>query len=195
MFNLKFILKSHPKLVQAKLLQAKLLKGNAGFSLMEILIALTILGIAGTFAASMTLERLHEGKVQSTIIQLQNLKARLQEYRRHCGNYPTTEQGLDALIKKPTAGPECKRYASSGYIEGGEVPKDPFDNDFAYESDGKSFTITSYGDDGAPAGEDKAKDFSVSDRSNAGAASAGAASDGGNQPAPNSSNPPASSGQ
>ncbi|MBF0361928.1 MAG: type II secretion system major pseudopilin GspG [Oligoflexia bacterium] len=171
------------KIFKSSLSSSPLKTANAGFSLMEILIALTILGIAGTFAASMTFERLHEGKVQSTIIQLQNLKARLQEYRRHCGIFPTSEQGLNALISKPTAGPDCKRYASAGYIEGGEVPKDPWDNDFFYESDGKSFTITSYGDDGAPGGEDKAKDFSISDKGNAGTAGAsGAGGAGGTSP-------------
>lgn len=132
---------------------------QAGFSLIEILVALTLLVLGGTFVAGQIFDTLHEGQVKSTKIQMQGLEQRLKEFRRHCGFYPTTDQGLDALISKPTSGRECKRYAPNGYIDGGNVPVDAWENEFVYESDGKSFNLYSLGNDGEEGGADKAKDI------------------------------------
>ncbi|MCK6596483.1 MAG: type II secretion system major pseudopilin GspG [Bacteriovoracaceae bacterium] len=124
-----------------------------GFSLIEILIALTLLGIAGAFVAGKVFDQLYEGEVKSTRIQMNNLDARLKEFRRKCGFYPTTEQGLEALVTKPSGGRECRDYPPNGFIEDSQVPKDPWNNDFIYESDGKTFNIISYGPDGEAGGE------------------------------------------
>ena len=143
------------------------LSKNNGFSLIEILIALALLAGAGTFVAGKIFDQLHEGKVKSTKIQMQNLADRLKEFRRHCGIYPTSAQGLDALLSKPSGGRECKRYNPGGYIEGGVVPKDPWDNDFLYESsNGKKFNIVSFGPDLAEGGEDKDADIYLYDKKN-----------------------------
>lgn len=139
--------------------QKALLQNQKGFSLIEILIALTLLAVAGTFVAGKFFENLHEGKVSSTKIQMSNLDARLKEFRRKCNFYPTTEQGLDALVTKPTGGRECKDYPANGFIEGEQVPKDPWDNDFIYESDGKTFNIMSYGPDAEAGGEGQDADI------------------------------------
>lgn len=139
--------------------QKALLQNQKGFSLIEILIALTLLAVAGTFVAGKFFENLHEGKVSSTKIQMSNLDARLKEFRRKCNFYPTSEQGLDALVTKPTSGRECKDYPASGFIEGEQVPKDPWDNDFSYDSDGKTFNIMSYGADGEQGGEGQDADI------------------------------------
>jgi general secretion pathway protein G len=125
----------------------KAAKKQAGFSIIEILVALTLLGIVGTFVAGKIFDQLKEGQISATTIQMQNFKARLQEFRRHCGSYPTEEQGLEALISKPTTGKECKRYAPNGYIEAEDVPVDPWDEEYIYKSDGKTFTIISIGPD------------------------------------------------
>lgn len=130
-----------------------LVLNQKGFSLIEILIALTLLAIAGTFVVGRFMDSLNEGQVKSTKIQMSNLDARLKEFRRKCGFYPTTEQGLEALVTKPTGGRECKDYPANGFIEGEQIPKDPWDNDFIYESDGKTVNIYSYGPDGEPGGE------------------------------------------
>ena len=84
---------------------------------------------------------------------MNNLDARLKEFRRKCGFYPTTEQGLEALVTKPSGGRECRDYPPNGFIEDSQVPKDPWNNDFIYESDGKTFNIISYGPDGEAGGE------------------------------------------
>lgn len=132
-----------------------------GFSLIEILVALTLLGLAGTFVAGKIFDQLHEGRVKSARIQMNSFKARLQEYRRKCGAYPTTDQGLEALISKPSTGRECKNYPPNGFIEGDSIPLDPWDNDYDYKSDGKTFDIISFGNDGIEGGEDQDTDISL----------------------------------
>lgn len=141
----------------------KIIKNNHGMSLIEILIALTLMGIAGTFVAGKVYENLQEGQVSSTKIQIKALGDRLTEFRRDCNFLPTTDQGLDALIDKPTSGRECKRYAPGGYIKDGKIPKDPWDSEYIYESDGKSFTIISLGADNAEGGEGTDADINSKD--------------------------------
>ncbi len=145
----------------------KIRKSHQGFSLIEILIALTLLGIAGAFVAGKVLDQLHEGEVKSAKIQMSNLDARLKEFRRKCGFYPTTEQGLEALVTKPSGGRECKDYPPNGFIEDNIVPKDPWNNDFVYESDGKSVNILSYGPDGEAGGEGNDVDIYLREKAKA----------------------------
>lgn len=139
------------------------LLNQQGMSLIEILIALTLLGVAGTFVAGRVFENLQEGQVKSAKIQIKSLGDRLTEYRRDCNTFPTEDQGLDALIEKPTGGRECKRYAPGGYIKDGKIPQDPWDTEFVYKSDGRSYEIISYGADGIEGGEGNDADISSKD--------------------------------
>lgn len=141
---------------------------QAGFSLIEILVALTLLGLAGTFVAGKIFDQLHEGRVQSAKIQMNSFKARLQEFRRKCGAYPTTDQGLESLISKPTSGRECKSYPPNGFVEGQNIPLDPWDNDYVYQSDGKTLDIISYGNDGVDGGEGQDADISLNKKTGTG---------------------------
>lgn len=137
---------------------------QAGMSILEILIALTLLGLAGTFVAGKVFENLQDGKVQTAKIQIKSLSDRLKEFRRDCNFFPTTDQGLDALINKPEGGGrECKRYSPTGYIDGGKIPLDPWDGEYLYESDGRAFTITSLGADNAEGGEGYDADINSKD--------------------------------
>jgi general secretion pathway protein G len=141
----------------------KIMSTQNGMSLIEILIALTLLGLAGTFVAGKVTEILAEGQVQTAKIQIRSISERLKEFRRDCNFIPTTDQGLDALVDKPTGGRECKRYAPGGYIDGGKVPLDPWDGEYIYESDGKTFTIISLGSDNAEGGEGPDADLNSKD--------------------------------
>lgn len=161
--------------------QKTISQNQKGFSLIEILIALTLLALAGTFVVGKFLDNLHEGQVNSAKIQMSNLEGRLKEFKRKCGFYPTTEQGLEALVSKPTGGKECKDYPQNGFVEGDQVPKDPWDHDFIYESDGKSINIFSYGQDGEPGGEGTDADIYLKPASKASAASSSSASPAENQ--------------
>ncbi|MGK0367826.1 MAG: general secretion pathway protein G [Thermoproteota archaeon] len=139
------------------------MKSQAGMSLIEILIALTLLGFTATFIAGKVMDSLDEGSVQSAKIQIKNIEDRLKEFRRHCGTYPTSEQGLDALIEKPTGGRDCKRYPADGYIDGGRLPVDPWDGEYMFESDGRKYDIFTYGKDGIEGGEGADADISSKD--------------------------------
>lgn len=141
----------------------KILSSQQGLSLIEILIALTLLALAGTFVGGRVFENLQEGKVQTAKIQIKSISERLKEFRRDCNFLPTTDQGLDALLDKPTGGRECKRYAPGGYIEGGKIPLDPWDAEYIYESDGRNFTIISLGADNAEGGEGVDADINSKD--------------------------------
>ncbi len=133
-----------------------------GFSLLEILIAIALLGIVAGFVGGNLMGQLAEGRINATINQIKGFKGPLNDFRRHCNRYPTTEQGLLALVEKPS-GSECKRYRPGGYMDGDEVPVDAWEYDFIYESDGRSYTIKSLGNDGAEGGEGEDADISSED--------------------------------
>lgn len=146
--------------------EAKLiLKDTKGFSLIEILIALTLIGLGGTFVAGKLTDSLQEGKVKAAKIQIERLGSILKDYKRHCNRYPTTEQTLAALIEKPTGGKECKRYRPGGYIEDGKIPLDPWDAEYIYESpdEGRSYNIISLGADNEEGGEGFDADINSAD--------------------------------
>lgn len=138
--------------METKDFENALLQNQNGFTLIEILIALTLIALAGTFVAGKFFDNLHEGQVNSAKIQMSNLDGRLKEFRRKCGFYPSTEQALEALVTKPSGGRECKDYPQNGFVEDNQVPKDPWEHDFVYESDGKTFNIYSLGADGEVGG-------------------------------------------
>lgn len=134
-------------------------RDQRGFSLVEILIVMSLIAIAGTFVMNKLFDRMSEGNINAAKIQMNNFKSLLEDYRRYCSVYPTTDQGLEALIAKPTSAPDCPNYPAAGFIEGGKMPKDPWAHDFLYESDGKSYVITSLGSDSKEGGEGYAKDI------------------------------------
>ena len=130
-----------------------ILSSQRGMSLIEILIALTLLAVGGTMVTTTVLDRLDEGNVTATTTQIRNLGSILLDYKRKCGRYPTSDQGLQALVEKPSGGKECRRYPANGFIENGKVPDDAWENPFYYESDGRKYTIISYGTDLEEGGE------------------------------------------
>ena len=125
-----------------------------GFSLIESLIALTLLGIVGTFVAGRIIQQLEEGQVQATEIQIRNFAARLQDFRRKCGFYPSEAQGLHALVEAPSGdeGRECRNYPEGGFIDSeSSIPPDPWNNEYQYTLAGRSeFNVYSFGPDGYP---------------------------------------------
>jgi general secretion pathway protein G len=143
-----------------KLLSAAVLHDTKGFTLTEMIIVIALIALIGTFVTSNVIGRYNKAKIDSSKIQMKQLSTILEDYRRDCNYYPDNDQGLDALVKKPTGGRECKNYDPEGYIKGGKVPKDSFGNDFGYSSDGTKFKIMFYGRDGKEGGEGLDKDIS-----------------------------------
>lgn len=137
-----------------------ILRSQRGFSLMEIMIVISLIAVAGTFVVGQLLNRLDEGNYSAAQTQVRSFKTMLEEYRRYCGSYPTTEQNLDALVAKPTAAPECPNYPTGGILNG-VMPSDPWGKPYLYESpdNGRSYVLSSLGKDGIENGEGTDKDI------------------------------------
>ncbi len=92
---------------------------------------------------------------------IESLETSIRLYKLDNGSYPTTEQGLQALIERPDTGNVPKKWRDGGYLEKRKVPKDPWDNEYVYLSPGVNgeYDIVSYGSDGVPGGEGKDSDI------------------------------------
>ena len=135
--------------------------GNLGFTLIELMVVIVILGILAGLIVPRIMGRPEEAKQLKAKIQIESLETALKLYNLDTGMYPDTEQGLQALIELPTTGALPKNWRKGGYLEKGKLPKDPWRNDFVYLSPGVHgvYEIISYGADGIPGGEDKNKDI------------------------------------
>lgn len=136
-----------------------------GFTLLEILLVLSLL--AGIFAifGGRVFTGFGKGKAYQSKIQIEQFGQALTMYQLDCGRYPTTEQGLEALVSKPTSSPDCKNYNPTGYLNDKKtVPADAWGNPFKYSSDkANSYEIKSLGADGAEGGEGNDKDLTSND--------------------------------
>ena len=132
-----------------------------GFTLIELMVVIVILGILAGLIVPRIMEKPDEARQLKAKIQIESLSSALKFYKLDNGNYPTTEQGLQALVTAPKTGNAPKNWRKGGYLEKGKVPKDPWGNDFVYLSPGVNgeFDLISYGADGVPGGEDKDKDI------------------------------------
>ena len=139
------------------------LKNNSGFSLIELMIVIGILGLLIGLVGPKLIANFDKAKVETTRVNMKSISSTLKTYRLDCGQYPTTEQGLEALLQKPTQGPECRNYAPGGYLDKKAVPKDAWDNDLLYTSDGNTFEIKSLGADKKAEGADYNADITVGD--------------------------------
>ncbi len=139
----------------------KLRYKNQGFTLIELMVVIIILGILAMWVAPKIMSRPEEAKQVKARLDIQNLETALKLYKLDNGSYPGTEQELKALVEMPETGTIPKKWKKGGYLEKGRVPKDPWGNDFIYLSPGLKgdFDIISYGTDGVPGGEDENKDI------------------------------------
>lgn len=145
--------------------QVVLMNNQRGMTLIEILAVLTLLGLISTFLINKIGGKMDEGKIEATRIAMQTLGGSLEDFKRHCNRYPTTEEGLKALVEKPAGQPECKRYRPGGYTNDGKLPVDAWEQPIVYKSpdNGRSYEIMSYGTDMAEGGEGYAADISSKD--------------------------------
>lgn len=134
--------------------------GNQGFTLIELMVVIVILGVLAGLIVPRIMSRPGEAKQMKAKIQIESIETALKLYKLDNGAYPTTEQGLQALVEPPETGNVPKNWKTGGYLEKGKVPKDPWGNDFIYLSPGVNgeYDITSYGADGVPDGEGENKD-------------------------------------
>ncbi len=142
----------------------KNIRSDAGFSLIELMIVIGILGLLIGLVGPKLISNFDKAKVETTRVNMKNISNTLKQYKLDCGQYPNTNQGLDALITKPSSEPGCKNYAPNGYLDKKAAPKDAWDMDYLYTSDGNTFEIKSYGNDKKEGGSDYNTDIVVTDQ-------------------------------
>lgn len=131
--------------------------GTPGFTLIEIMAVVLIIGMLSGIVGFAVFQQVDKARVVTAKTQINRLESSLELYNMDNGRFPTSEQGLEALIAEPTTAPEPVNYQPGGYLKGGQLPLDPWGNEFQYESPGSnnpdSFDLWSFGKDGAPGGE------------------------------------------
>ncbi|CDG85662.1 type II secretion system major pseudopilin GspG [Janthinobacterium agaricidamnosum] len=123
-----------------------------GFTLIEIMVVVVIMGILASLVVPKLIARTGESKVAAAKVDISTVMQALKLYKLDNQRYPTTEQGLQALIVKPTSGPAANGWKEGGYLE--KMPKDPWGNPYQYLSPGikGEVDVLSLGADGQPGG-------------------------------------------
>ncbi len=138
-----------------------IIKDRHGFTLIELMVVIVIIGILAGLIVPRIMSRPEQAKKVKARMQVESIATALKLYKLDNGAYPTTEQGLQALVQMPSSGTSAKNWRKGGYLEKGKVPQDPWGNDFVYLCPGihDDFDIVSYGADGASGGEDTNADI------------------------------------
>jgi general secretion pathway protein G len=128
---------------------------EAGFTLIELLVVLVIIGILVGYVGPKIIGRDEDARRTSAELQIKGLETAIKMYKLDNGMFPSSEQGLQALVEPPSAGRLPPKWREGGYLESRKVPLDPWANEFVYLSPGLNgdFDISSYGADGEPGGE------------------------------------------
>lgn len=133
-----------------------------GITFLEILVVMIILALLIGIVGPQLLGEAEKAKANATRIQIRSLSTALKLYRLHNSAYPTTEQGLEALLRKPDVGRIPTQWQGP-YVDGNRVPQDGWKNPFIFLSDGQDFTLISLGADGREGGSDLNADISSQD--------------------------------
>ncbi len=137
------------------------IKSRQGFTLIELLVVILILGLLAGIVGPRLFGQTDQAKQTKARVQIENFSSAIKMYKIDNGQFPTTEQGLEALVVQPQSGNIPKKWKKGGYLAKKQIPKDPWGNDYVYLSPGVNddFDISSYGEDGTPGGEDNNKDI------------------------------------
>ncbi|MFO7811369.1 MAG: type II secretion system major pseudopilin GspG [Pelovirga sp.] len=124
-----------------------------GFTLIEVMVVVVILGILAAIVVPRLLDEPERARRTSAATQIRSFEEALGMFRLDNGYFPSTEQGLEALVSQPTTGRIPSRYKEGGYIR--RIPNDPWGNPYVYLSPGVhgDYDLLSYGADGQPGGE------------------------------------------
>lgn len=129
------------------------MKTQTGFTLIEIMVVVVIIGILGALVVPNFLGQADETRITAARSDISSIGNALDLYRLHNHNYPSTDQGLEALVNKPSGYPEAKNWQTDGYLK--KVPNDPWGNPYQYISPGANgaYDLLSLGADNREGGE------------------------------------------
>lgn len=130
-----------------------MIRNNKGMTLLEIMIVLVILGGLIAILATSVQGSLKKAKMRQAKIQISEYGKALDMYYQDCNNYPSTDEGLNALMQAP---PSCSNWGPDPYLK--KLNKDPWGGDFHYESQGNAYTLKSFGSDKREGGSGDAQD-------------------------------------
>ena len=134
-------------------------KRRQGFTLVEIMVVVIILGLLAALVVPRVLGQGEEARRTAAQVQLKEIEQALDLFHLDNGFFPTTDQGIGALVEKPRSGPEPRKYRSGGYLK--KIPTDPWGRPYRYANPGPSggIEILSLGADGAPGGDGENADI------------------------------------
>lgn len=134
-------------------------KRARGFTLLEVMVVLAIIGGIMALVATNILGSATDAQIKTTKSQMKLLEGALDMYKLDNFTYPSTEQGLEALIQKPASSPEPKNWRSGGYLKGTKLPTDAWGNEFQYFFEKGRYELVSLGADGQEGGEGEYADI------------------------------------
>lgn len=132
-----------------------------GFTLIEIMVVVAIIAILGATVVPLIMDRPNEARVVRAKTDIANYGGALELYKLDNFNYPSTDQGLEALVEKPTGDPEPMNWKAGGYVK--KLNMDPWGRPYVYVMEGSDYEIISLGSDGAEGGEGFDADISSAD--------------------------------
>lgn len=139
----------------------KIIKNSNGFTLIELMVVLLILGVLAGLIVPRIVDEPERARRTQAGVNIGAIEQALKMYKLDNGVYPSTEQGLQALVEPPSVGRLAKKWRKGGYMDKGRIPRDPWDNEYIYICPGihSDFDLMSYGPDGEPGGEDMDADI------------------------------------
>lgn len=138
-------------------------QSQAGFTLIEVMVVIVILGILSALVVPNVLHKAADARVAAAKSDLAAIGQALDMYKLDNSSYPTTDQGLEALVTKPSGNPEPRNWNASGYLK--KLPEDPWRRPYLYTSPGQGtpYEIRTLGADGRDGGEGEDQDLSSVD--------------------------------
>lgn len=137
------------------------MRRQTGMTLIEIMMVVVIIGILVAVIVPNVIGYDDDARVTAQQMDLRNIGNALEMYRLRNGHYPSTDQGLEALVSKPSGFPEPRNWGPEPYLR--KYPLDQWDNEYVYISEGRSYQLVSLGADGAEGGEGVDADISSAD--------------------------------
>ncbi len=134
---------------------------QSGFSLIELMVVIAIIAGLVAMVAPNIIGSAGEARVETAKAEMANISSALSMYKLNNFTYPSTSQGIEALVSKPSGSPEPKNYKDGGYLP--KLPTDPWGNAYLYLSQQGKFEIISFGADGEEGGEEDSADISSLD--------------------------------